>query len=605
MYRANENEVAWIAQYRTLGKLVALATAVLFAAYALVDWMVDPALPGQTWPWRLLGALACLSALPFLDQPRLRPWAPVYIAGLGALVAALVSIIFLGLRHDAHVAIIAQMQVLMALAVFGTLRTVIRVALPVMLASVNIGLWWHDAHWQVFALANVLMAGAACLILIISETSYRTFAAKRLLEAELLQQATIVKDSDDAIITTDLQGSITSWNSAATKMLGYTAAEMLGQSTQRLLPIERRADEAAILEHVGKGYSVQHYETTRICKGGAIKHVSASVSPLHNRQGEVIGTSVIARDITEHKRVADALHAKDAMFRIAIETTPDGFWAADTTGQLVDVNQAYCNLSGYSRLELLAMRITDLDASDDHYATAARIAKTMQDGSFSFETLHRRKDGTVWPVEVIATHSPLNGGRLYVFLRDLTERKRAEERSWHQANFDSLTNLPNRSLLFDRLAKECAVARRNDAAVAVLFADLDGFKLVNDRFGHAAGDWVLQEVARRWLACVREVDTVARIGGDEFAIVVGGLEDPRSIAGLAAKLIEALEPEMALPQGSHCRVGVSIGICLYPDDATAIDSLISLADNAMYTSKSRGRNTYTFCGDRDAEVTRS
>jgi diguanylate cyclase (GGDEF)-like protein len=203
-------------------------------------------------------------------------------------------------------------------------------------------------------------------------------------------------------------------------------------------------------------------------------------------------------------------------------------------------------------------------------------------------------------VEIVATYSPLNSGRLYVFSKDLTERKRAEERSWHQANFDSLTNLPNRALLFDRLAQECAVARRNNASVAVMFADLDGFKQVNDRHGHAAGDWVLQEVARRWLACVREVDTVARLGGDEFAIVVGGLVDTSAVGAMAEKLIDALRTDFVLPQGPRCRVGVSIGICFYPGDATAIDSLVSLADAAMYASKSRGRNTFTFRSDMHA-----
>ena len=129
----------------------------------------------------------------------------------------------------------------------------------------------------------------------------------------------------------------------------------------------------------------------------------------------------------------------------------------------------------------------------------------------------------------------------------------------------------------------------------MLIADLDGFKLVNDNYGHDAGDWVLQEVAGRWQACVRESETVARLGGDEFAVVLGDLHEPAAIAGMAVKLIDALQHDIALPQGPHCRVGASIGICIYPSDATEVDVLISMADSAMYISKAKGGNTYTFC----------
>lgn len=602
MLRINENEVAWIAQHQKLGRLVALATSAMFMAYLAVDWMMDPTLPARSWHWRVLGAAVSLGALPFLARANLHRWAPLYIAVMSASASVLVSVIFQGVYNDGHIAVIAQMQVLMALAVFAALRTAVRATLPVMLLSVNAGLWWNQAHWQTYALANLLMVGAAVLLVVISETAYRTFSQKRMLESQVLQQAAIVQTSDDAIVATDLDGHVTSWNAGASRLLGYSAQEMMGRTMASLLPEERQADERAILEHVGRGQSVTHYETTRLCKDGSAKDISVSVSPLRNARGQVVGVSAIARDISERKRIAQALHAKDTLFRTAIETTTDGFWATDSDGALVDANQAYSRLSGYTRQELLRMHIHDLDASGDPYLIAARMDKTMQDGSYSFEAQHRRKDGTVWPVEITATYSALNGGQIFVFTKDLTERKRAEERSWHQANFDSLTNLPNRSLLFDRLAQECAVARRNNANVAVMFADLDGFKQVNDRLGHAAGDWVLQEVARRWLASVREVDTVARLGGDEFAIVIGGLVDTSVVGAMAEKLIDTLRTDMELPDGARCRVGVSIGICFYPGDATAIDSLISLADAAMYTSKSRGRNTFTFCGDTQAPL---
>lgn len=244
------------------------------------------------------------------------------------------------------------------------------------------------------------------------------------------------------------------------------------------------------------------------------------------------------------------------------------------------------------------MRVSDLEANEDPAATARHMEEIMAMGSATFESRHRRRDGADWPVEIITTFSPVFGGQFYTFIRDLTERKRVEAMTWHQANFDYLTNLPNRALLFDRLNQDCALARRNESAVALLFADLDGFKRVNDQRGHQAGDLVLQEVARRWLATVRESDTVARLGGDEFAIVMNGVQDTQVIGTLAEKLIAALSEPIDLADGTTCVVGASIGIAVYPSDTGSPDGLISHADTAMYESKRKGKNCFTFAASK-------
>ena len=594
MFSFDDNEIAWINENRALAKFVAHASALLIASYAVVDWFIDPGTVGWTLPLRLMGAASLVAAVRVLDNAKLRKWTPLVVAVTGAIVSVVVSIIFLVILQDFKIAIAAQMQVLTTLAVFATLRTAVRAMLPVLLLSFNFGLWWMGASWPVFVLSNWFLLGAFVTVLLVSEAAYKTFCIKRQLESERQHQVTIVQTSDDAIVGKTLDGIVTSWNAGAQKLFGYSAEEMLGQSLQILFPPERRSEEQSILAQIVKGIPVTHFETVRICKDGTRKDVSVSISPLRQADGTITGASKIARDISERKRIEHALHEKDTLFRTAIETTTDGFWAVDSAGQLLDANQAYARLSGYSRGELLAMRISDLDAADTPTDTAARMERIMRDGSASFETTHRRKDGTLWPVEVITSYSPINGGRYFVFTSDLTERKRAQEQSWQQANFDSLTGLPNRALLFDRLSKECTLARRNSTSVALLFADLDGFKRVNDSFGHDAGDLVLKEVARRWLACVREADTVARLGGDEFAIVLGGLQETSAVAGMADKLIAALAVEIVLPGAATCRVGASIGICMYPSQATEVDALISLADAAMYESKARGKNTYTF-----------
>lgn len=164
----------------------------------------------------------------------------------------------------------------------------------------------------------------------------------------------------------------------------------------------------------------------------------------------------------------------------------------------------------------------------------------------------------------------------------------------NQAMFDTLTGLPSRPMFFDHLSKELSAARRNDKSVALLFVDLDGFKLINDQFGHDAGDSVLKTVAKRWLSAVREIDTVARLGGDEFAIIVGGLESSESATNVAQKLIDVLHKDIELPDGRFGHVGASVGIAIYPDNGREIDSLLAAADTAMYLSKARGKNTLTF-----------
>jgi len=475
MFSVDENEIAWVTQNRLLVRFVAIASAVLFASYAAVDWMLAPEVLEVTGPWRLIGVGTSLLAVPFLGSERLQAWSARVLALVGVVISVVVSIIFLGIVRDVNIAITAQMQVLMAMAVCATVRTAVRATLPVMLLSFNLGLWWNGAGWQVIALCNWLLLGAFAILLVVSETAYRTFVAKRRLEAERQQLATIVQFSDDAIIGTTLEGIVTSWNAGAERLFGYSTGEMIGRSLLTLFPPDRKTEEQVILDKIAQGETVNHFETVRVCKDASLKDVSVSISPMRDEHGRVIGASKIVRDISERKRV--------------------------------------------------------------------------------------------------------------------------EELTWHQANFDSLTNLPNRALLFDRLSKECSLARRNTREVAVLFIDLDRFKLVNDHHGHDAGDRVLQEVARRWLACVREADTVARLGGDEFAVVLGGLQSQDAVAGMAEKLIAAMAPPFQLPQGASCRVGASIGISIYPTDATEVDTLITLADTAMYDSKARGKNTYTFCRD--------
>lgn len=163
-----------------------------------------------------------------------------------------------------------------------------------------------------------------------------------------------------------------------------------------------------------------------------------------------------------------------------------------------------------------------------------------------------------------------------------------------EATHDALTGLPTRRVFRDRLAHDLMLARRDERIVAVIFLDLDGFKPVNDRYGHEAGDLVLKAVSQRWKTCIRETDLLARLGGDEFAISIGNLSEIATVEPIAQALIDALIEEIRLADGRHCQVGVSLGISFYPSHGSDVDALLASADGAMYASKNAGKNRFAF-----------
>ncbi|MGH8773403.1 MAG: putative bifunctional diguanylate cyclase/phosphodiesterase, partial [Burkholderiales bacterium] len=185
--------------------------------------------------------------------------------------------------------------------------------------------------------------------------------------------------------------------------------------------------------------------------------------------------------------------------------------------------------------------------------------------------------------------------------RDVTERRLTEQRATYLAQHDSLTGLPNRNLLHDRIQRALVAAGRSHTRVGILFIDLDRFKTINDSLGHQIGDRLLQAVAQRVLSCVREGDTVARQGGDEFVVVLPGINDAEDTARVAQKILDALPQSFRIEQ-EEFHVTSSIGICLYPDDGSDVETLKRHADTAMYQAKESGRNTYRFFTGRMNEA---
>ncbi|MBN1363655.1 MAG: diguanylate cyclase, partial [Syntrophaceae bacterium] len=329
------------------------------------------------------------------------------------------------------------------------------------------------------------------------------------------------------------------------------------------------------------------------------------VKDKHNRTVGILGAS---RDIDERKRMEKKLHQSEEKYRTIIEKIEDGYFEVDLAGNLTFFNNATCELYGYSKEELMGMnyrRYADKENAKKLFQVFNEVYKTGK-GSRLFEYEAIRKDGTKRQVEIFASLMKDSAGNLTGFrgiIRDITERRRAEEQIRYLATHDTLTGLPNRSMFTELLNQAIKSAKRNQRQFAILFIDLDRFKIINDTLGHDAGDQLLREMADRFRQSLRAVDivgrlkenydVVGRLGGDEFIILIEEIKESSQPATVAQKILNvAMKPVAVL--GEECRVTASIGISIYPNDGLDEQTLMKNADMAMYFAKEEGKNNFQF-----------
>lgn len=307
----------------------------------------------------------------------------------------------------------------------------------------------------------------------------------------------------------------------------------------------------------------------------------------------IIGGSAITLILLTHATLESELR----IVSLAVNQSASSIIITDATGSIEYVNPAFTDKMGYLPEELIGKNPRILHSGETSPGEYATLWKTLSAGDTWRGELHnRKKNGELfWG---IASISPVKqrSGKIshYVAVEeDITALKNAEERILHMANHDVLTGLPTQRLAMDRLVSALAVARRNKTKVAILFIDLDGFKTVNDTLGHEAGDHVLKETAARLCSSVREVDTVARVGGDEFWILLTDVRDKDCITTVAEKVIKAVATPYKL-ETVEVNIGASVGISLYPDHRVSPPELVKLADQAMYEIKRQGKNNYAF-----------
>ncbi len=275
-----------------------------------------------------------------------------------------------------------------------------------------------------------------------------------------------------------------------------------------------------------------------------------------------------------------------------LRSVPDALILIDVSRHITWVNPTALALLKYQEKELLGRHIDNFIAHPDLITSmfASLIKSPYLQG---VETTFNVKNGAPLPVSISSSlycdHTHCGG--LILVLQDITERKKVEDHLLYLANYDLLTKLPNRNLLLDRINQALTRASRRNQLVAILFCDLDGFKLINDAYGHSMGDHALQIAAQRLGTCVRAGDTVARHGGDEFVVALNELDGPQAACLVAQKIINALAAPFEI-RDQQCVIGVSIGISIAPNDAQNAEVLLRLADIAMYRAKQQGKNDY-------------
>lgn len=296
------------------------------------------------------------------------------------------------------------------------------------------------------------------------------------------------------------------------------------------------------------------------------------------------------KELAERRRVEEALMLSEKQFRAIFEHANDALVILDNAGRCVDANPAACALDGRSKEELLGSDVFSLVPPERTQELRQLWATFMQEGTFRGNYTMTRRSGETCELELNATSNYLPGYHILIY-RDVTQRKVLEQQLMHQAFHDSLTGLPNRALFHDRLTQSLARARRKATSVALLFLDLDEFKVINDSLGHKAGDRLLTQVGERLMMCVRAGDSVARLGGDEFTVLLEEIRDSSQVSRVAECIAEQLKVPFSL-DGHEVFVTASIGIAMSDVHFSEPDNMLRNADMAMYEAKNNGKDGY-------------
>ena len=326
--------------------------------------------------------------------------------------------------------------------------------------------------------------------------------------------------------------------------------------------------------------------------------------PYFDSQGRFAGLVATATNIEELKYTEAALRASERKYRAIIDACSEAILVTNARNDIIAVNPAFTTVTGYRPDEALGRDPSFLASGLQDRAFYDEMWKKLQDtGRWQGEIWNRKKSGELFAEWLSISTIRDERGEIVQFIAifsDITERKLEERRLKLEAEYDALTGLFNRRAIFARLPAVLKVTAQERKKAALLFVDLDGFKSVNDQLGHQNGDRLLRDCAKRLQSTLRKSDIIGRLGGDEFIIILPGIQHPEDVHGIVTKLLQQLNQPFTL-DGDLIALSGSIGIALFPDHTDACDELLVLADKAMYRAKAAGRSCYFFA-DKEARV---
>jgi len=456
------------------------------------------------------------------------------------------------------------------------------------------------AEWR----RSAAVLGGFALLLVMTGVVLATLLSR---ELRRRQQVTIQlqeAERDMRTIMDNLPSMIGYWdarlcnrfaNHAYLDWFGMTPEQLRGKHISELLGAELYTKNRPYLEQALQGHA-QLFERTIIDPTGVARHSIASYTP--DFDGDVVrGIFVQVTDISERKRMENELFQEKELMRLTLHSIGDAVICTDAQGLVTYLNPVARRMTGWQAFDAAGHDVDEvaplyLANGQQTQPSPLRVALATQAACGPTRgVVLRRKDGQRFEVEesaspIIDRQRQLTGA--VMVLHDVTETMAMAERMAHLAQYDPLTDLPNRVLLQDRAQHALAVARRDGKGLAVMYLDLDGFKQVNDTLGHDAGDQLLVQFARRLVAAMRQSDTVCRQGGDEFVVLFPALATPAQIRTVVRKVLAVVQQPFVL-QGQELRIGLSGGLALFPQHGDSYDALARHADTAMYAAKRAGR----------------
>lgn len=453
---------------------------------------------------------------------------------------------------------------------------------------------WESQPAYVIALRDITARKQAELALQASESNYRE----------------IFHGARDGIVLIDTQtGHILNCNPEFERQSGRTRESLADMTMWSLRPPSERRRAKAWFEKILREGTGETSNFSLMRPDGGLTPIESRATLITINQARYVQS--ITRDITERKLAEAALKAKEERLRQAgavIENTSEAVLMSDVDNRIIMVNKAFTTITGYREQDVIGKKPSILSSGRHDQAFYDMMWTHIREtGRWQGEVWNRRKNGEIYPELLSICTLYDDAGKItnYVSVStDISRLKASEAKLDHLAHHDPLTGLPNRLLLISRLEHGIEKAQREDRQMALLMLDLDRFKDVNDIFGHLAGDELLRELAERLTSRLRGVDTICRLGGDEFTVLLDEITQPEDAAKVANDIIAALSQPCRLQVGSEVRVGVSVGISLFPQHGSTPEELLKHADTALYRAKTEGRGRFKYFSEDQTQAAR-